>query len=143
MPRKILVPPALVALLLALSTYTLLSKVVVVEVQSEMGVERVTVTCGSKLTILFNNSVTGAPVMLVFEVCRDGFQGVGMVTDEATVEYYTSGLIDINGSIRAFKSKVLEHCSSQEVRLLIGGSEIPLQGGCVTLRVKPYIGSRS
>jgi hypothetical protein len=141
MPRKILILLVVVALLLALSAYTLLSKVAVVEIQSEMWVERVTVTCGSKLTIMFNNSVTGSPVMLVFEVCGDGFQGVGVVTDEATVEYYTSGLIDINSSIRTFKSKVLEYCSSQEVRLVVEGVEISLQGVCVTLKVKPYIGS--
>jgi len=128
MPRRALLLPALIAILAILPIYALLSKLAVVEIRSGDEVERITITCGSKLVVSFNNSVTGSPVSFLFNVCGDGFQGVGVVADEITVEYYTAGLIDINGSIKAFKSQVLEYCSSQEVRVLLGGGSYPSKG---------------
>ncbi len=61
-------------------TYAPLSKIVVVEIEVEGKVTKVTVVCGTMLIVSFNNSVTGSPVSLVFEVCRDGFQGVSVLT---------------------------------------------------------------
>jgi len=143
MPRRALLLPALIAILATLPIYALLSKLAVVEIRSGDEVERITITCGSKLVVSFNNSVTGSPVSFLFDICGDGFQGVGVVADEITVEYYTAGLIDINGSIKAFKSQVLEYCSSQEVRVLVGGRELSFKGVCVVLRVRPYVDLQS
>jgi hypothetical protein len=95
--------------------------------------------CGTRLIVSFNNSVTGSPVSLVFEVYRDGFQGVSVLTDEPTLEYYTAGLTDMNDSIRSFKSRELRYCSSQEVRVLIGEDELSFKGACLVFRAKPYI----
>ncbi len=139
--RKVLVILVLVIImfLLVFSAYTLLSKITIVEIQSDGEIGRIIVTCGSKLLILFNNSVTGSPVILIFEVCGDSFQGVGVVTDEATMEYYTAGVIDMNSSIRTFRSNTLKYCSSQEIRILARGREFSFRNVCVTLTVKPYI----
>ncbi len=134
---------AIVVFLVLFSIYILLFKITVIEIQSKMGVERITIICGTKLIISFNNSVTGSPVILVFEVYKDGFQGVSIVTDDATIEYYTAGVIDINSSIKAFKSKVLGYCSSQKVRVLIGEREFLFKDICVTFKVKPYIDLQS
>jgi len=140
MPRGALALLALATTISAvLLTYTLLSKIVVVEIEVEGEVTKVTVVRGTKLILSFNNSVTGSPVSLVFEVYRDGFQGVSVLTDEPTLEYYTAGLTDMNDSIRSFKSRELRYCSSQEVRVLIGGDELSFKGACLVIRAKPYI----
>ena len=140
MPRGALALLALAtAISSALLTYTLLSKIVVVEIEVEGEITKVTVVCGTRLIVSFNNSVTGSPVSLIFEVCRDGFQGVSVLTDEPTLEYYTAGLTEMNDSIRSFKSRELRYCSSQEVRVLIGGGELSFRGACLVIRAKPYI----
>jgi hypothetical protein len=140
MPRGALALLALAtAISSALLTYTLLSKIVVIEIEVEGEITKVTVVCGTRLIVSFNNSVTGSPVSLVFEVYGDGFQGVSVLTDEPTLEYYTAGLMDMNDSIRSFKSRELRYCSSQEVRVLIGGDELSFKGACLVIRAKPYI----
>ncbi len=140
MPRGALALLALATTISAvLLTYTLLSKIVVVEIEVEGKVTKVTVVRGTKLILSFNNSVTGSPVSLVFEVYGDGFQGVSVLTDEPTLEYYTAGLTDMRDSIRFFKSRELRYCSSQEVRVLIGGGELSIRGACLVFRAKPYI----
>jgi hypothetical protein len=140
MPRGALALLALATTISAvLLTYTLLSKIVVVEIEVEGEITKVTVVCGTRLIVSFNNSVTGSPVSLVFEVYGDGFQGVSVLTDEPTLEYYTAGLTDMRDSIRSFKSRELRYCSSQEVRVLIGGGELSFRGACLVFRAKPYI----
>ncbi len=140
MPRGALALLALATTISAvLLTYTLLSKIVVVEIEVEGEITKVTVVCGTRLIVSFNNSVTGSPVLLVFEVYGDGFQGVSVLTDEPTLEYYTAGLTDMRDSIRSFKSRELRYCSSQEVRVLIGGDELSFRGACLVFRAKPYI----
>jgi hypothetical protein len=62
-----------------------------------------------------------------------------VLTDEPTLEYYTAGLTEMNDSIRSFKSRELRYCSSQEVRVLIGGDELSFKGACLVIRAKPYI----
>jgi len=140
MPKGALALLALATTISAvLLTYTLLSKIVVVEIEVEGEITKVTVVCGTRLIVSFNNSVTGSPVSLVFEVYGDGFQGVSVLTDEPTLEYYTAGLTDMRDSIRSFKSRELRYCSSQEVRVLIGGGELSFKGACLVIRAKPYI----
>jgi hypothetical protein len=140
MPRGALALLALATTISAvLLTYTLLSKIFVIEIEVEGEITKVTVVCGTRLIISFNNSVTGSPVSLVFEVYGDGFQGVSVLTDEPTLEYYTAGLTEMNDSIRSFKSRELRYCSSQEVRVLIGGDELSFRGACLVIRAKPYI----
>jgi len=81
MPRGALALLALATTISAvLLTYTLLSKIVVVEIEVEGEITKVTVVCGTRLIVSFNNSVTGSPVSLVFEVRRDGFQGISVLT---------------------------------------------------------------
>jgi hypothetical protein len=140
MPRGALALLALATTISAvLLTYTLLSKIVVIEIEVEGEITKVTVVRGTRLIVSFNNSVTGSPVSLVFEVYGDGFQGVSVLTDEPTLEYYTAGLTEMNDSIRSFKSRELRYCSSQEVRVLIGGDELSFKGACLVIRAKPYI----
>jgi hypothetical protein len=140
MPRGALALLALATTISAvLLTYTLLSKIFVIEIEVEGEITKVTVVCGTRLIVSFNNSVTGSPVSLVFEVYGDGFQGVSVLTDEPTLEYYTAGLTEMNDSIRSFKSRELRYCSSQEVRVLIGGDELSFKGACLVIRAKPYI----
>jgi hypothetical protein len=140
MPRGALALLALATTISAvLLTYTLLSKIVVIEIEVEGEITKVTVVRGTRLILSFNNSVTGSPVSLVFEVYGDGFQGVSVLTDEPTLEYYTAGLTEMNDSIRSFKSRELRYCSSQEVRVLIGGDELSFKGACLVIRAKPYI----
>jgi hypothetical protein len=140
MPRGALALLALATTISAvLLTYTLLSKIFVIEIEVEGEITKVTVVRGTRLIVSFNNSVTGSPVSLVFEVYGDGFQGVSVLTDEPTLEYYTAGLTEMNDSIRSFKSRELRYCSSQEVRVLIGGDELSFKGACLVIRAKPYI----
>jgi len=97
-----------------------------------------TVMCGSRVSISFNNSVTGSPVTLVFEVCSEGFKGVGIVTDSAALEYYSSGVIDVNSSIKSFKSKTLEFCTTGRVKISIGDVEVDFSNTCLSIIVKSY-----
>jgi len=111
---------------------------IVVEVLESSSSLKFTVTCGSRVSISFNNSVTGSPVTLVFEVCSEEFKGVGIVTDSAALEYYSSGVIDVNSSIKSFKSKTLELCTTGKVKISIGDVEVDFSNTCLSIIVKPY-----
>ena len=111
---------------------------IVVEVLESSSSLKFTVTCGSRVSISFNNSVTGSPVTLVFEVCSEGFKGVGIVTDSAALEYYSSGVIDVNSSIKSFKSKTIEFCTTGRVKVSIGDVEVDFSNTCLSIIVKPY-----
>jgi len=111
---------------------------ITVEVFESSSSLKFTVMCGSRVSISFNNSVTGSPVTLVFEVCSEGFKGVGIVTDSAALEYYSSGVIDVNSSIKSFKSKTLEFCTTERVKISIGDVEVDFSNTCLSIIVKPY-----
>jgi len=111
---------------------------ITVEVFESSSSLKFTVTCGSRVSISFNNSVTGSPVTLVFEVCSEGFKGVGIVTDSAALEYYSSGVIDVNSSIKSFESKTIEFCTTERVKISIGDVEVYFSNTCLSITVKSY-----
>lgn len=124
----------LVAVLLVIA-YTRSDHVVVLVDSGDQFYE-FTLTYGSKIKLVFNNSVTGSLVMLVFEVDVDGFKGVSVITDEATVEYYSGGVVDVNNSMRMFKSSTLSFCTSDKVVVEIGGYTLMFVDRCLHVRLK-------
>ncbi|MDT7888894.1 MAG: hypothetical protein RQ885_07960 [Desulfurococcales archaeon] len=89
------------------------------------------IPCGSRISILFNNSVTGSPVDIVYRYCDGYITGISMHTDQAGYEYYSSGLIDVNRSLLSYRSGHIIFCSAQPALINIAERSIGLKNGCM------------
>ena len=81
--------------------------------------ELVAVPDNSSIEIIFNNSVTGGRVSILIETINSSFYVVGVFTDQATSEYYTSGFYDLNESARRNNLREIIFCSDTGFRVII------------------------
>jgi hypothetical protein len=89
--------------------------------------------CGSLFSIAFNNSVTNSPVRIDYRYCNGYVAGVAMYTDQATSEYYSVGLIDVNRSLSQYGSDRVIFCSTQSLLITTQNWSRSFNGGCVVL----------
>jgi hypothetical protein len=84
--------------------------------------------------IRFVNSVTGKPVVIRFRV-GGLFHDFAFRTDEATEEYYTSGLYALNEVVARDSTDTLRFCSVKGIRLTVGFYDLDVKDGCVEVRL--------
>ncbi|MEM2223183.1 MAG: hypothetical protein QXR02_07285 [Acidilobaceae archaeon] len=121
---------------LLLILYELTIVYITVEGEQDLAIP---VLCESRLKILFINSITGAPVELSFKL-GDVIRGEYIKTDEATMEYYSSGVLDVESNFRSYESKTLKFCSMLGFKIrvenLLFKLEREYKGVCVELKTK-------
>ncbi|MEN2999865.1 MAG: hypothetical protein ABDH61_04755 [Acidilobaceae archaeon] len=120
-------------LLAAVLAALLLSHLVLIELRTEEGeVRRALVLCSSPVTIEFNHSLTLSPVKLKFRACGE-LRAEGIETDAGTMEYYSGGFWDVNGSARSFRAEKISFCSAGGFLVKVGGREEKISGTCVEI----------
>ncbi|GAY26218.1 hypothetical protein ATG_14210 [Desulfurococcaceae archaeon AG1] len=90
-------------------------------------------SCGSKIYVVFNNSVTGSRVEITYRYCRS-FEGRYMITDSAAYEYYSMGFMDVNKSISSYRGEYIAFCSESSIYIGIDGfgRHVP-PGSCIVV----------
>ncbi len=94
--------------------------------------------CGSRISISFNNSYTGSPVTITLEICRE-LRGAGMITDNAGYEYYSQGILDVNMSLKTYKSKEIIFCTSQRLEIKILDNKLLINNSCARIESRDLI----
>lgn len=82
----------------------------------------------------FVNSVTGAPVRIGFGLLT-GIDEQHMSTDEKTENYYTSGMYDINLSLRGRRIRSLDYCSVVGIDVVLASHRYRVADGCMEIRL--------
>lgn len=137
-PRMGLILAAL-SLTLALILYTVLINPSYVEIYIDDSIiYRFILPCGTKISISFNNSYTGSPVTITLEICRE-FRGGEMITDDAGYEYYSQGILDVNMSLKTYRSKEVIFCTSQGLEIKILGNKLLINNSCVRIKSRGLI----
>ena len=98
---------------------------------------------GSRLLVLlrwqsgdirFVNSVTEKPVWIHFRI-GGPFHDFEVTTDEATEEYYTSGLYSMNDALSATATRILRFCSIKGIHLALGFYTLQVKDGCLEVKL--------
>jgi hypothetical protein len=125
---------AAISLTLTLILYIALIDLSYVEIYIDDSIiYRFIVPCGSEVSISFNNSYTGSSVAITLEICRE-FRGAGMITDDAGYEYYSQGILDVNMSLKTYKSKEIIFCTSQRLEIKILGNKLLINNSCARIK---------
>lgn len=143
MPRSKVILLTLALLTLVAASILILDRLAIARITVE-GENKLTIpiVCESRLKILFNNSVTGSPVELSFKLC-DVIRGEYIKTDEATIEYYSSGVLDVKSEFRSYESRSLKFCSMLGFKIVVENLLFRLEreyrGVCIELEAEKIL----
>ncbi len=84
--------------------------------------------------IRFVNSVTNRPVAIHFRI-GGLFHDFVVSTDEATEDYYTNGLYNLNELVAKDSTDTLRFCSVKGMRLVLGFYDFDVKDGCLEVRL--------
>lgn len=88
------------------------------------------------LKLHFNSSITGTPVTIHFKIAHGKIRGHNLEADEAMIEYYSMGILEVSTAVKGYESRNMEFCSTQNYKLIIGDRRIELENTCVKVEVR-------
>lgn len=127
---------ALAFVVMAVAFVTLLNTTIVY-VYVEGGLKTARLTLGEEdFKIHFNSSITGTPVTIHFKIAHGKIRGHALEADEAMIEYYSMGVLDVSTTIKGYETRNIEFCSTQNFKLIIGDRSIELENTCVKVEAR-------
>ncbi len=83
------------------------------------------------LKLSFNSSITGTPVTIHFKITHGRIRGHALEADEAMIEYYSMGMLNVSTTVKGYESRNIEFCSTQNFKIIIGDMRIKLKNTCI------------
>ncbi|MDM7275474.1 MAG: hypothetical protein P3X22_005070 [Thermoprotei archaeon] len=125
-----------IILAVILITLITLLNVTIVAVYVEGGLKiRYLILSEGDLKLNFNSSITGTPVTLHFKIARGEIKGYAIEANEAIVEYYSMGVLNVSEAVRKYRAESLFFCSTQKFEITVDGRELKLRDACVKIEV--------